>query len=271
MSSNRSKKHCKQVNRRRQQASRKRHGEVLRLAEKRKGRYPEITFAGKADPGFESLIRNAVAEINFNDRPSFQPFERMTYRALRERGAGAAAQCLMDVVEEAEMSRKGFGEAVIAYFSNNLGHQVFLRAGEAIKRFLPINDVRFDLVDDRVVGTFQCLRSHRCLGGTAYYSPHLPKIEVNGTLKIVAFSRHSIERICERLVSNWATYSSLGDVFAVFMECLHFEFVELRNGQSGFTFFDTCPERPFWQRRYVEEVLDDQFDPEAGPPYYRVG
>ena len=75
-----------------------------------------------------------------------------------------------------------------------------------------------------------------------------------------------------RIRPRWKiSYAAQGDAFAYFDQCIYFERCDLSSGQLAFTFYDEC--KPgFVQYRYVDDVLgEENLDPRAGQPYYRVG
>jgi hypothetical protein len=106
-------------------------------------------------------------------------------------------------------------------------------------------------------------------GGTIYHSRFKPTIDINGQKKIVGFSQHAIERICQRIVPRWHTYLGLGNAFAFFDQCVRFDRSDLPDGQLAFTFYDQC-RKGFSSWRFVAEVLGDDTE-DDGRFYYRVG
>ena len=60
--------------------------------------------------------------------------------------------------------------------------------------------------------------------------------------------------------------------------CRHFESCKIRGDADrrdqqldAVTFFDDASNSRFWNHRYVKEVLEADFDPKKGKPYFRVG
>ena len=68
---------------------------------------------------------------------------------------------------------------------------------------------------------------------------------------------------------GWQTYTGLGDAFAFFDQCVHFEPSSLPNGQLAFTFYDQC-KRGFFSWKYVENILGEGIE-DDGHYYHRVG
>jgi hypothetical protein len=140
------------------------------------------------------------------------------------------------------------------------------------EQLLPMNDVLFAPRGWEIYVVFRRLLRAKGPGGTIYYSRRQPTLEINGTPKVVAFSKHAIARTCERLKPRWkSSYAALGDVFAFFDQCMYFERCDLHRGQLAFTFYDEC-KQGFVAFRYVEDVLGlENLDPKSGKPYHRVG
>jgi len=236
----------------------------LLLAARRKYRrdFPDFVYQENgAPPQFIELIKTAVKEIDFRNRKLFHPGETAFFRLSKHVGPGLLAS-LVDAGEE--------GKALGMHFLFKLGHLVFsLVPPDQLKRFIPYHDVQFLPRGRDVLVVFRSLRQQRTPHGTIYYSRHRPTVEIDGERKIVGFHRHAIERTCSRVVPHWDTYTGLGDAFAFFDQCVHFERADFPDGQLAFTFFDEC-RKGFFSYRYVEEVLGDNADP-SGHYYYRIG
>jgi hypothetical protein len=106
--------------------------------------------------------------------------------------------------------------------------------------------------------------------GPAYFSRRMPRLRfgADGRDRLIAFSQHALERICERTVYDWRTFSGLGDAFAFLDNCIYFEDCSVACGQPCFAVYDSCvPHFASWI--YVDHVLGR---PEPGRRYYyRVG
>jgi len=219
------------------------------------------------------LVKKAVAQINFDDESVFPPWEAEVYRVIAQVGFKAGSDALQKALNEArEQGIEGtqLGEV---YFEMNLGQAVFDLIGEAdLDKYLPLNDVTFAFRGCDVFGRFDTLLHAKGSGGAVYYSRKRPTIEIDGEKKIVAFSKHAIDRICDRIKPNRKTYAAVGDLFSFLNYCVYFERCDLDGGQLGFTFYDTCGKPPFWQHRYITDVLgEENVIPGMGECYYRVG
>ena len=237
-------------------------------------KYPGFVFdTENGHPEFVELVKKAVAQIDFDDRTVFQPWEAEAFCLIKQ-GRWKAGSTRMDEIM-AEARERGFEGATLGEicFTLHIGQVVFDLIGEAeLAKYLPVNDVAFYFGGGDVVGRFESLLHAKGSGGTVYYSRKRPMLEIDGEKQIVAFSRHAIDRTCDRLKSDRKSYVAIGDVFGFLNYCVYFERCDLDGGQVGFTFYDMCGKAPFWQRHYVTEVLGaENVDPAKGECYYRVG
>jgi len=259
MSKPSTRKRLKRLARKKAKAERRRAVEARRrYAED----FPAFVFrTNGAPPQFVELIKTAVKEIDFRNRKLFHPGETTFFRLSKQVGPGLLGN-LMDTGDD--------GHALAAHLLFKLGRLVFsLVPPDQLKKFIPYHDVQFVPRGRDVLVLFRSLRQQRTPNGTISYSRHKPALQIGGEQKIVSFSRHAIERICFRVAPHWDTYTGLGDAFALFDQCVHFERADLRDGQLAFTFFAECP-KGFFNYRYVEEVIGDATEAN-GHYYFRVG
>ncbi|MCI0705555.1 MAG: hypothetical protein L0241_31225 [Planctomycetia bacterium] len=120
--------------------------------------------------------------------------------------------------------------------------------------------------------------------GPAYYSRRMPRMRFGADRqeRLVAFSEHALERICERTVYNWRDFGGNGDAFAFLDNCVYFEDCTDARGEPSFVVYNSCvPHFASWA--YARHVLG-QLAPLGGdaraniarastdhPLYYRVG
>ncbi len=94
----------------------------------------------------------------------------------------------------------------------------------------------------------------------------------------MGFTKHAVDAIADRMLFNLSSYAALGDVYAYFELCKHFEPCKVwdegeRSDElvDAITFYDDCSHERYCNHKYVEEVLGVSFDSANGKPYYRVG
>lgn len=249
----------KQKARQRADARRKHQAEQKRIyAEK----FPGFAFQPNgAPPEFVKIVQRAIKKINFRDPQSFSTWETEFYKAGKKHGSVVIG----DVLRQTE----GDPAARLGLLGK-LGHLVFsMIPQDELRRWIPYHDVQILPAGRQIVVVFHSLRQAKGPGGTVYYSRFKPELQIDGQSKIVAFAQHAIQRTCERIVPRWYTYTGLGDAFAFFDQCVHFERADLPDGQLAFTFCAHC-QKGFFHWRYVEEILGEDVE-DDDHCYYRVG
>jgi hypothetical protein len=112
-------------------------------------------------------------------------------------------------------------------------------------------------IDGRNVG-IKCrsLQAKTTPHGPAYHSQRMPRMRFGADRRerLVAFSEHALERICERTVYNWRTFCGHGDAFAFLDNCVYFEDCTDVRGEPSFVVYNACtPHFHSWD--YVKHVL----------------
>lgn len=114
--------------------------------------------------------------------------------------------------------------------------------------------------------------------GPVYHARRMPKIrfKADGRERLVVFTRHALESVCERTVYNWKTYGGQGDAFAFLDNCIYFEDCSDARGEPSLAIYNACmPNFHSWD--YLEGVLGPQSSDDVategtgGQFYYRVG
>ncbi len=278
MSKPSARKQKKRENRQRQKREKKVAADKRRLLLARKSayakEYPGFRFdTTNGDPEFVEVVKKAVAQINFDDRSVFQAWEADLYRIMKRDGSTAADAALCQAIADSKENGAEGVERAELHFDLNLGQAVFDLIGEAeLLKYIPFNDVRFYQSGHDVLVKFGSLLQAKGGGGKVYYSRKKPTVEIDGEKKIVAFSKHAIDRIYERIKSNRKSYGAVGDVFAFLSHCVYFERCDLDGRQLAFTLYDICMQPICAEYSYVREVLGEQnVDPAKGNCYYRLG
>ncbi len=256
-------------------ATMKLQAEFQRFIRRWRDVYPKISIdPANGDPEFINLVTKTSSEINFDTPGLFYPIERRFYRAVRRDGLIEAYRAhlaaLKSLPREGDEYHRVDGIGILLGY----GARLLERIPETDRRrLMPYNDVHVLLEGHEIKVTFSSMLSHRAAGGRVFYGRRKPTIEFNGETKIVAFSRHAIERICERLNPRYTNYGPAGDIHAFFSTCIYFEPIRLRDGQPAFVLYDMCGNKPYVQyRTYIKGVFgEENLDPSKGSPYYKVG
>lgn len=268
------KKHQKEKKREKKNTERKRHAEHVARERSRREQYPKVLFdSAKGDPEFVEAVRAALHSIDFDDRTIFSDMERAFYKLLRERGANEAVPGATRLLRSSSLPEN---EKEIRILSLHLGFGTRLleRIPEDLRRrMMPYNDVQVHFVGQNIVLRFFSLLKAKGSGGTVYFSWRKPTVEFDGHKYTIAFSRHAIERICERINPRYIEYAAAGDIYALFADCVYVEPVVLHGDQPAFILYGECGHPPFHSYSvYVEKILGKaNVDPSKGNCYYRVG
>ncbi len=176
-------------------------------------KYPAINIiepAESVDPIFVDTVRKIVATLKFNDRSKFSSKEEHFFRLVKTWGMKRALQIATGTYPFSPND-----PIAINYFTL-LGTVIVeeLKKHLKIEKYIPYNDFEVACVDRVYTLEFDALLKRKSKYGTIYYSRRMPKVEINGEEYTVAYSRHAIDRICQRTVGRAFTYGGCGDAFA---------------------------------------------------------
>lgn len=215
-----------------------------------------------ADPAFVEAVRSAADAVweNFSTLLEMHvPFCQLI-----------AKIGIQDTVRRAtEDSGPRFAAAVQGRFIIELGETLYNHFPPGtIDRFVPYNDVGVEFSGKKVRLKIRSLRKHSTPGGVAYYSPRQPLVNLPDTDLVAAFSRHAVERVCERTVADWKSFSGSGDAFGLLHDCIGYK-VWKHGVQWGFKLYESC-NPPFYSYDYAVQVLGhERFPPRK--THYLVG
>jgi hypothetical protein len=258
---------------------RERKQRSLRAALARRAEFPEIVISdAHADPAFAAAVRAAVAGFDFRRLP---PFDQEAYRQMRRDGIGRTLYELRQAMADLKATHPGHpaGQLADLVWQMRTGEFILREMSEADRgRYLPLHDLRVLFRHKRVVIQCVSLVQVKTSRGRAYHSRFRPTVEFGGKNHVVCFSPSVIGKLHRRLKGGRPTYAALGDIYAFFEQCRHFEPSRIRgDGErrdervEAVSFFDKCESERFWNHRYVKEVLGETYDPAEGTPYHRVG
>ncbi len=142
-----------------------------------------------------------------------------------------------------------------------LGNWIFERLPEPCRmKPLPFHyyDVQPSTKD--LVIRFAFLQNTMNEHGRIYYSPFEPTVPFGGGKWKVAFFRHAIERICERLCTKpQIDYGHFSSLAMYFRHTIYFEPLELPDGQHAIRLFDYCYRgEDVGYHPYVKHVLENE-------------
>jgi hypothetical protein len=213
-------------------------------------KFPTFEFrTNNAPDGFVELIRRTLRDLDFRDRTVFHRRETEFLTWIKQSPEIVISELMQGIVQCNHNA---------IYLANMVGHKVFsCIPSDQLRQWIPFHDVRFLMAGDRIIVEFQSLEQSRGQFGTVYFSPKHPTVNIDGKTLVVGWSKHAIERTCERLGPRWDSYLGLGDVFAFFHGCRRFDSCQLNGGRDvGFTFYDKCLQG-FFSGHVAEQVLGE--------------
>jgi hypothetical protein len=140
-----------------------------------------------------------------------------------------------------------------------IGDWIFERLPTAYQQIpLAIQYFKVQVVDRTIEILFDSLPSKPHEKGRVFYPSHDPKAVFDGNPFPVGFSRHAIERACERMI--WMKPLDYAQLLLIRLQltgCLTCEGLQLSNGQPAFAMYGSVgdPGNPIYET-YVDRILN---------------
>jgi hypothetical protein len=187
---------------------------------------------------FVTEVIDCLKNIRLNDRSLFNTSEERVFKSMKETGIKEIKERFW----ENDTTEEKFS---VSYLLFKMAETVYglLNKKNILLKYIPYAHAFIIPAKKEFVVVFRALLKHRSSFGTAYYSPSRPIIRINGKEYVVAFSRHAIERVCERLVSDYPTFSGANTVFLYLERCIRYDLVEAPDGTEDkylITFYGPC-------------------------------
>ena len=203
---------------------------------------------------FVSEVLNALKNLRLNDRRFFKKQEADFWKSMKE---FSFQECVDEVLKNAPYEDINL---MMKKFLLKMGTVIFsiLQEKNKLLQYIPYNDVLISPKGDEFIIIFDALLRHKTEWGYVYYSQLKPKVVIDDNEYIVAFSRHAVERICERCVGQYDHYAGAGDAFAFLSCCSKFDVIpQGPNGNRNYliTFYDSC-DPGFTEYKYLKGVKD---------------
>jgi hypothetical protein len=247
-------------------------------AKKRLSPYPRFeydTLGG--DPEFVSIVQKLIAVFDFADSSICPPHIQRLYRLQKSLGYRRLSNLFSDIAGDgcadpiAAQVRAAEMEFPLITF---LGQWLFDRLPEPCRQYpLPFHYFDIRPFDDFVGITFEFLPTQKTDSGTIYYSPLKPRVRFGGAEWTVAFSRHAIERACERFTPvSPINYLFFQMNYMYFRFCRHFEPIEFDDGQPAIRLYGQCDDIPGRETQlYRNDILGESYKAGQGKVHYVLG
>jgi hypothetical protein len=236
------------------------------LAERRRADlYPRIIIDPKGgDPEFVSIVRRILAGFSFEDPTICPPDRQRIFREFHKLGVDQMLvnmQAELSEIRTQTATTQQVEDTACFTIHEYLGNWIFERLPEPC-RVKPLPFHYYEAVPSTkdLVIRFALLPNTTNEHGRIYYSGFQPTVPFGGGKWKVAFFRHAIERICERLCTkpqiNFSHFSSLATYFRF---TTYFEPLELPDGQHAIRLFDYCYRGDdVGNHPYVKHVLENE-------------
>jgi|688.fasta_scaffold49780_2 hypothetical protein len=273
--SNDKRKQAKKKQRERDIQHRKHSEQQRALRQAKLDEYPTVRLGEQdADPEFVNAVLEAAKKIDFLDVNTLGAGYQAFLKCGKEYGFRDAFTLLQGLPDINYGITRVTGIPKLTVAILLYGGLLLQKVPEDIRRrHMPVNDVTVWYEGRDIVLRFTSIRSQSGQGGRVYYNPAEPKIVFDGKEYKVGFSRHSIERICQRLNPKYLEYGNCGDIHAYFRTCVYFEPVSLYRDQLGFAIYNMCYFPGFVHHRiYAQKIFGLENEvPGMGKLYYKVG
>lgn len=222
----------------------------------RRAKYPVIVMREadeSVNPEFVAAVHQVVNGINFDDPAKFGPFLRRFFDNVCRVGLSRAIRKSIRLV------KPELQFLVALELETYLGELIMeeLRNCLQIERYIPYNDFHIEFSGQNIIISFDALLSCYSKYGKIYYSRREPKVNIEGQYYTIAFSRHAIERFCQRTVGDPYSYGGNGDAFAYLSYCKRYDHHSREwNGKNKhyLSFYNDC-KNGFISGSFAREIL----------------
>lgn len=200
-------------------------------------------------------VTNCLQNIRLNDRDKFTKNGERIFKLVQEIGI----KSFLDDARKISIEQSAMHYEYIVF---TIGAVIFqeLKKKNILLEYIPFTHFNIVPKDDQFVVIFRSLLRHRTKYGNVYYSSLKPTIRIDNKEYIVSFSRHATQRICERAIFDWQTYSGVHDSFLLLERCVKFDIVDnigSYNKKYFITFYEPCSTYA-GNMFYVNEILQEK-------------
>jgi hypothetical protein len=178
-----------------------------------------------------------------------------------------------DSWEDDESPREEVEKDIHQMFELELGTGIIRNApANLIRRALPMSSFTLSPAEKHWIVRCRSLRRLKTGHGTLYHSPHKPTVTIDGNPLKIAFTRHGLAQLADRIAPGWNShYIGQNYVFGFLYECVYFETTRLLNGQPAFVVYNSCLRIGEHIRNKMMALTGVKTNDELAPFYYKVG
>jgi hypothetical protein len=239
--------------------------------------YPRIVMQPDGgDPAFVTAVNQLANEFDFENPACCQERQRKIFKMFRAVGFHEMMRRTKISMREAPQSgveAHVMEDLVMAPLMLHVGDWIFNRLNDDYRKSpLPFHYFTVVPTGNELLVVFRFLPTVSTEHGTVYFSPAQPKVAIGGGQWKVGFFRHAIERVCERLCpSERIGYAHFNVCEIYFRSCVHYEPLELPDGQHAIRLFQDCDHAgPHDEDPYITRVLGMDRQPGKRTRLYRT-
>jgi arsenate reductase-like glutaredoxin family protein len=173
-----------------------------------------------------------------------------------------------------DLTRGQVERSLIQLLELELGNGILSNApSNLVRRVLPSSCFTLRPGNDRHWDVHcRSLKELKTSHGTLYQSPHRPTSRLNGVRREIAFTRHALLQLADRITPHWGDhYIGQTYVFGFLYECTYFGKTTLSNGQPSLVVYNSCLRAGKYLRAFMRDLLNVGTDKELKGYYYIVG
>jgi hypothetical protein len=172
-----------------------------------------------------------------------------------------------------DISRKDIEMTITQHFEQVIGNGIIQNAPDnLIRRALSTGCYTLQPTEHGWNIKCRSLVSNKTRHGNVYQSPHYPKIMLHDQSREVVFTKHAIQQLATRMISNWnKSYIGQAYVFGFFYECVYFEVTKLNNGETALVIYNSCLRGGDLLREFMSGILNIDNEEELATYYYKIG
>lgn len=213
-----------------------------------RGKYPRIEIIRDGEsPSFMDTVEETINQFDFENNSHCDTADRLMYQLLRREGfAGFSAACTAIAQTESpthlNLSVDERRAIWLSPLLTHLGQWVFERLPEQFRTNpLPFHFFHVSPQEKHLRVNFHFMPRMPSPHGTIYFSPFEPTVSTTNGLRKVGFTRHAIERACQRLAGELPIrYQQCQYLTGHFLRCVHYEPMTLPSGQEAIRMLAKC-------------------------------
>ncbi len=237
-------------------------------------KFPEICYEhAEVPPKFAEAVIVLVKDFIANHESLLSPRQAGYFHRLKQVGC---RRVLMESRLAARSSGRASGpgkwDEAQETLMFSMGDYILSRMpSNIIQSYLPFSSIFIFPGTPRstsILVRMQTLCAAQTAGGTAYFSPYRPTLDIDGRRWVVAFSDHAVRQLCERMDPDWRTYTSLAYTFKAIYDKTYFELWQPPHKQPGIVIYEHCA--PGFAAYSLASKIAGPLDPQRDY-CYRVG